>query len=479
MGGLMARSALELSAALAAREISAAELMRATLDRIAAVNPGVNAIVSLRDADALRDEARAADAAPRKGWLHGIPVAVKNLVAVAGVRTTWGSPIHADFVPEADDLLAARLRAAGAIVIGKTNTPEFGLGSHSYNPVHGVTRNPYDRSRSAGGSSGGAGAALAVRMLAVADGSDAMGSLRNPAAWNNVYGFRPTYGMVPGEPQGEMVLHPLATDGPMARNVADLAALLETLAGPDPRTPGGRAFAAGDLRAAVAGSRIGWLDDWGGAWPVEPGIAELCEATLRVFEGLGCAVEPVAPPFPAEALWQSWTVLRSWAAAGRRGALYADPGTQALLKPALIWEIERGLALSNAEILAASAVRSEWYRAAAGLFARYDALALPSTQVWPFPAEWDWPKAINGQAMDTYHRWMEAVVPVSLIGLPCLGLPAGFGAAGLPAGMQLFGPAWSDRRLLQLGQAYHDATDWPGRCPPPVIDLGQSGVSVV
>ncbi|MDJ0825483.1 MAG: amidase [Rhodobacter sp.] len=467
MSEIMGLSGMELSARMARGAMSAVEVMRAALDRIAAVNPDVNAIVSLRDEDVLLAEAATADAGPRRGWLHGMPLAVKDVVATAGIRTTWGSPLYADFVPDRDDLLAARLRAAGAILIGKTNTPEFGFGAHSYNPVHGVTRNPYGPDRTAGGSSGGAGAALATRMVAVADGSDAMGSLRNPAGWNNVYSLRPTYGLVPGEPQGEMLLHPLVAAGPMARCVADLAALVQVMAGPDPRVPDGRVFEAGDLRADVAGRRIGWLGDWGGAWPVEAGILELCRGALKVFEDLGCVVEPVAAPFPADRLWQSWTTLRSWAAVGKQGLLYADPKTRAHLKPELIWEIERGHALTNAEILAASAIRSEWFRAAAALFGRFDALVLPSAQVWPFPADWEWPKAIDGHAMDTYHRWMEAMIPVSLIGLPCITLPAGFGAAGLPMGLQVFGPAWSDRQLLQLGQGYHDATDWPARRPPP------------
>ena len=466
MTDLLSLNAGGLSARMAARQVSAAELMRATLDRIDAVNPAVNAIVSLRDPDTLLAEAAQADAAPRGGWLHGIPMAVKDLVATRGIRTTWGSPLYADHVPQADDLLAQRLRAAGAILIGKTNTPEFGLGSHSYNPVHGVTRNPYDTSRSAGGSSGGAGAALAARMVCVADGSDMMGSLRNPAAWNNVYGHRPSHGLVPGDPVGEMMLHPLSTLGPMARCPQDLARLLEVLAGPDPLQPLGADFEAGDLAAEVAGRRIGWLGDWGGAWPMQPGLLDLAEAALRVFEDLGCIVEPVAPPFPAERLWQSWTRLRAWAVAGKQGALADTPDTRAAMKPALLWEVETGRALGNAAILEASAIRSDWFRAAARMFGRFDAVVMPSAQVWPFPADWDWPKDIEGRAMDTYHRWMECVVPVSLIGLPCTNLPAGFGAAGLPAGIQLAGPRGADRALLQLAEAYHRATGWPAQRLP-------------
>lgn len=468
MDDILNLSALALSEKLERRELSVQELLRLTLDRIEAVNPAANAIVSLRDRDSLMAEGMVANRSPRRGWLHGIPVAVKDLVATEGIATSYGSPLFADFVPATDDLLARRLRDAGAILIGKTNVPEMGLGSHSYNPVHGVTRNPYDLSRSAGGSSGGAAAALATRMVSIADGSDMMGSLRNPAGWNNVYGHRPTHGLVPGEPAGEMFLHPLATNGPMARCPRDLAALLEVLAGPDDLQPGGAVFEAGDLAADVAGRRIGWLGNWGGAWPVETGILELCEDALRVFEGLGCVVELLAPPASAETLWQSWKVLRHWAVAGKYGVLYDDPEKRGGMKPALLWEIEKGRALSNAEILQAGALRSDWYRQAARMFRDYDAVAMPTAQVWPFPAEWDWPKEIAGQGMDTYHRWMECVVPVSLIGLPCTAIPAGFGANGLPGGFQLAGPRGADRALLQLAEAYHVATDWPGARPPAI-----------
>ena len=283
------------------------KLAKADLDRIEAANPAINAIVSLRDRSDLMAEAEAADGSAARGWLHGLPVAVKDLVATKGLRTTYGSPLFRDFVPAADDLVAARLRAAGAILIGKTNTPEWGHGSHSFNPVHGTTRNPYDLTRTAGGSSGGAAAALAARMVPVADGSDFMGSLRNPAAFCNVYGFRPTWGLVPQDAQGDVFLHTLATEGPMARTIEDLARLLSVLAGPNPSVPFGRAsedFAAG-LERAVRGLRIGWLGDWGGAYGCEDGILAACEAALAVFEAAGAVVEPVPPPFPAERLWDS------------------------------------------------------------------------------------------------------------------------------------------------------------------------------
>ncbi len=242
-------SASDLSRAIAARRLAPSEVMAAHLDRIAAVNGAVNAVISLRDPDALMAEARAADDAPPTGWLHGLPFAVKDLCATKGLRTTWGSPLFADFVPDKDDLLAARMRAAGALFIGKTNTPEWGHGSHSFNPVHGVTRNPYDLTRTAGGSSGGAAAGLAARMLPVADGSDMMGSLRNPAAFCNVYGFRPTWGLVPGDAEGDTHLATLATEGPMGRTVEDVARLLTVQAGENPEVPFGREW-SGFRRAA-------------------------------------------------------------------------------------------------------------------------------------------------------------------------------------------------------------------------------------
>jgi amidase len=463
-----ALSATALSAMIAARELSCAEVMSAHLDRIAAVNPGVNALVSLRDPDDLMAEARAADAAPRRGWLHGLPLAVKDLVATKGLRTTWGSPLFADHIPEADDLVAARMRAAGAIFIGKTNTPEWGQGSHSFNPVHGVTRNPYDPARSAGGSSGGAAAALAARLVPVADGSDMMGSLRNPAAFCNVYGFRPTWGLVPGDAVGDTFLATLATEGPMGRTVEDVVRLLEVLAGPNPAVPFGRtneAFADG-LDIDVKGLRIGWLGDWGGAYAMELGILSLCEQALGVFADLGAQVERVAAPFPAAELWHSWITLRAMLNANAKRELYDDAAKRALVKPETIWEIEQGLTLTAEAVHAASVIRSRWYAVAAGLFERFDALVLPSAQVWPFPADWRWPQSIGDRTMDTYHRWMEVVIPVSLAGLPALACPAGFGPQGLPMGFQMFGPTGADAKILAMGQAYHRATDWPGKRLP-------------
>ena len=467
---LTALSASDLSAMIAQREVSSYAVMSAYLDRIEAVNPQINAITSLRARADLLAEAKAADAAPRKGWLHGMPFAVKDLLAIKGLPFTQGSPIHSARVAEADSLIVARIRQAGAIFIGKTNTPEWGHGSHSFNPVFGVTRNPYDPSRSAGGSSGGAAAGLAARLLPVADGSDMMGSLRNPAAFCNVYGFRPTWGLVPDDAGGDGFLATLSTEGPMARSVQDLALLLETIAGPNPAMPFGRpaeAFSQG-LAPAKPGLRIGWLGDWGGAYATEPGILEICARALQVFTESGHVVDPLAAPFPATDLWQAWITLRAMLNTGGKRALYDDPSLRAQLKPETQWEIEQGLSLTADQVYRASLIRSAWYAQAAALFDAYDFLAMPAAQVWPFPADWRWPQSINGRAMDTYHRWMEIVVPVSLIGLPSLCVPAGFGPNGLPMGVQIFGPTGSDAALLALGHAYHLATDWPGKAPPPL-----------
>jgi len=466
---LWQHSASDLARLIAARQVAPSEVMAAYLARIAAVNPGLNALVSLRDPDELMAEARVADAAAPKGWLHGMPFAVKDLCATKGLRTTWGSPLFENFVPDADDLLAARMRGAGAIFIGKSNSPEWGHGSHTFNPVFGPTRNPYDVTRTPGGSSGGAAAALAARIVPVADGSDMMGSLRNPAAFCNVYGLRPSWGLVPADAQGDTYLSTMSTEGPMGRTIEDVANLLQVQAGPNPAVPFDRAagdYVAGLQGASLKGKRIAWAADWGGAYATEPGILELCQAALAQMEAMGAIVEPVAPPFGADQMWQAWVTLRAMMNANSFRALYADPAKRAQIKPETLWEIEQGLTLSAQAVYEASVIRSAWYAAASRLFDTYDAIALPTAQVWPFPVEWRWPQAIGGRAMDTYHRWMEVVIPAGLIGLPTLSVPVGFGANGLPMGMQLAGRVGNDAAVLALGQAWHEATDWPNQRPP-------------
>ncbi|WP_299504883.1 amidase [uncultured Roseobacter sp.] len=460
-------SALDLSRALAKRDISAVEVMAATLARIDAVNGAVNAIVSLKDRDTLMREAAQADQTARRGWLHGIPIAIKDLAHAAGLPTSKGSPIFAGQMAQEDDLMVARIRAAGAIIIGKTNTPEFGLGSHTFNPVHGATRNPYDLSKSAGGSSGGAAVALATGMVSVADGSDMMGSLRNPAGWNNVYGMRPTWGVVPAHPEGDGFFEQFATEGPMARTPSDLAGLLDTMAGLDPRVPLPVRIASTlpTIDALPAAPRVGWLADWGGAFPTEPEVLSLCEAALAQMSEMAWMVETLAAPFSADAMWTSWTDARSFSIAMRRRPEYDAPRKRAQLKQSILWEIERGRQMSGEAVYAASEIRSNWFRTAASLFETYDVLALPSAQLWPFAVEQEHPTDIAGVAMDTYHRWMQVVVPASLIGLPVVNVPIGFGRAGLPMGLQLIGKPGSDGHLLQIAQKWHEATGWPQKTP--------------
>ena len=282
-----------------------------------------------------------------------------------------------------------------------------------------------------------------------------MGSLRNPAGWNGVYGVRPTWGLVPSEPLGDMFMHQLSTNGPMARSPRDLALLMDVQAGPDPRQPFGLEHrpVGGTLDGEIAGKRLAWLSDWGGAYPMEDGVLATAEASLTRLTDAGAVVEPIAAPFPAEALWEAWTALRSFAVAASLGVLYDHPEHRDMLKPAAIWEVERGRALTQAAIQRASNLRSDWYRAATKLFARYDAFILPTAQCWPFPVDWHWPEAIGGVAMDTYHRWMEVVVPVSLIGLPAIAVPI---PGARPMGLQIAGPRGSDRMVLNIGQAWHE-----------------------
>ncbi|MDG1414654.1 MAG: amidase family protein, partial [Alphaproteobacteria bacterium] len=352
------QSASALLADLASRRLSAEALMVATLDRIAERNPAVNAVVGLADPGALLAQARALDAGPVMGPLHGLPLAIKDLVNVQGIRSTRGSPIFADFVPESDDVLAARLRASGAILIGKTNVPEFGLGSHTFNPVYGRTNNPYNPARTCGGSSGGAGVALALGMVALADGSDMMGSLRNPAAWSNVYGFRPSWGRVPAEPAQDRTLHKMATSGPMARSPADVALLLDVMSHADPLRPDVPAPApTAPLHPAdLTRMRIGWLSDWSGALPMEAGILEQCETSLQVLRDLGASVENVPAPLPFETLWQSWITLRSWQVGA---ALVALQDNKDLMKDSVQWELERALRMTALEAHDASKLHTD------------------------------------------------------------------------------------------------------------------------
>lgn len=471
--------AVALADAICARKVSCIEVMKAFLDHIEALNPRVNAIVALQDRAALLSQAAERDrqlaVGETVGPLHGVPFAVKDLAPVKGIRMTMGSPILRDFVPGADGIMAERLRKAGVIFIGKTNTPEFGLGSNTYNPVYGITRNAYDLSRSAGGSSGGAAVALALRMLPVADGSDYGGSLRNPAGWNNVFGFRTSFGLVPADGR-DAWLPSMGVLGPMARNVADLAALLAVQAGYDPRVPLSMEASPDQFRRPLErnfkNARLAWVGDFAGAVPYEPGVLEQCGEALRVFEDLGCVIEEAVPDFSIDEVWQAWLKLRAWQAGGNLLDYYSDPQKRALLKPEAIFEVESGLKLSAFDITAASAVRTRWHLAVARFFEKYDFFIAPTAQMFPFAADLDWPKQVAGRSMTTYHEWMKGVLPITMAGCPALAAPAGFNAEGLPIGIQIVAPVHADRACLELAHAYDQATCWPSRRLPPLLRDG-------
>jgi amidase len=465
-----------LAAAIASRKLSSVEVMTAYLDHIATFNPKVNAIVALQDRDRLLAEARERDAQVARGDglgpLHGLPHAVKDLQPVRGIRSTSGSPILKDFVPTQDSLPVERMRKAGAIFIGKTNAPEFGLGSNTYNPVYGATHNPYDLTRSAGGSTGGGAVALATRMLPLADGSDYGGSLRNPAGWNNVFGFRTSAGVVPSVGD-EVWLPSMSVAGPMARNVPDLALLLSVLAGYDARAPlsvegPGTRFLA-DLKADFKGKRIGWLGDLNGAAPYEPGVLDVGRAALMTFEGLGMRVDAAMPDAEPEPAWQAFVKLRQWQQGFGLHAYYADPAKRALLKPEAIYEIEGGMKLSAFDVTAASVARTHWSAAFSRLFDRYDFLVMPTAQLFAFDINEHWPHQIAGQTMRTYHEWMKAVCLVTMAGTPSLAVPAGFDGRGLSMGLQIIAPVHHEMDCLKLAHAYEQASDWTRKHLPPLL----------
>jgi amidase len=451
-------SASDLSLAIRTKQVSCAEVMQAYLNRIHRYNPVYNAIVSMVDDDNLISQARQADQALARneywGWMHGMPHAVKDLAPVAGLPYTSGSPIFAKRIAEEDSALVAKIRGQGAIFIGKTNTPEFGLGSQCYNPVFGTTGSAYNPALTSGGSSGGAACGLGIHILPVADGGDMMGSLRNPGAFNNVIGFRPSTNVVMDE--GDIDNRLLSTSGPMGRDTRDTIRLLQTIA-LDP--------VFDELKPlSLEKVKIGWMGNLDNYLAMEPGIMELCEASLADIATAGAHVESIQANFTMSDLWQSWTILRHY---GRRDMLdyYEDPATRDLLKPELIWEIEQGLGFNEKDVEKANMIRSKWYSELDRMFVEFDFLVLPSAQVFPFPKEIHWPKQINGREMDTYHRWMEVVILGSLGGIPVVNIPVGFDAQGRPMGMQVMGKFGEDKKVLGFALAYEQITGHLARRP--------------
>lgn len=455
-------SALDLSKAIHARQVSCRQVMQAYQARIHWLNPRFLAIVNLLPDDTLLAQADACDAelarGESRGWMHGMPQAIKDTGHAKGLPTTFGSPLLKDAVAREDSIFVARMKAAGCIVVGKTNMPEFGLGSHSYNTLFGTTLNAWDPTRSAGGSSGGAAVALAQRLLPVADGSDFMGSLRNPAAWNHVFGLRPSQGRVPAWPKPELWVAQLGSDGPMARNVADLAALLRTQAGFDPRVPLSLDGGLGPIHPMplpLRKLRIGWLGDLGGHLAMEDGVLAVCESALARLAGAGAEVEPMALGFSPQELWDAWLVWRRALVAPSVAAVMTSPDARAHIKPEALWEHDTAQGLSFADFYRASCVRSAFQNHLQTLLETYDALALPVAQCWPFAAETTWPRTVAGRSMDTYHRWMEVTLYATFAGLPAISVPAGFDASGRwPMGLQLIGRPRGDAALLALAGAY-------------------------
>jgi amidase len=460
-------SAVELARLIRAKELSAREVVGAHLAQIESVNPGVNAIVTLV-ADQAMERAQLADEDFARGRdigpLHGLPIAHKDLQPTRGIRTTFGSPIYKDFVPAEDSLIVERLRHAGAIVVGKTNTPEFGAGSQTFNPVFGSTLNPYDKTKTCGGSSGGAAVALATGMLPIADGSDMGGSLRNPASFCNVVGLRPSPGRVATWPAAT-AWSTLSVDGPMARSVADVALLLSAMAGPDSRSPialndPGSLFAA-PLERDFKGVRVAWWTSLGGA-PVDRRVREAVNAQRGVFESLGCTVDEAEPDFTD--FDQVFKTVRALAFV--TGVAPRVAGHRELVKDTILWEIDRGERLTAAEIAWAETKRTELCHRMRAFMGRYDFFVLPSTQVPPFDVNQPYVTEIDGVAMETYIDWMKSCYYISLVGNPAISVPCGFTPEGLPVGLQIVGRHRDDWGLLQMAHAFESSREtapMPGR----------------
>jgi amidase len=459
--------ATEQAGALRAGTVSARELVEAHLERIERIDPLVNAIVTRTPELALL-AADEADGRRARGEelppLHGLPVALKDLQDTAGVRTTYGSPAYREHVPAADSLMAERLRTAGAILVGKTNTPEWGAGSHTFNRVFGATRNPWDTTRSAGGSSGGAAVALACRLLPIADGSDLGGSLRNPAAWSGVVGLRPTPGLVPRWPVSAPWL-PFAVEGPMARTAEDAALLLKAMAGRDARDPLSQRDAQLDLASPLAadlrGRRVAWSPTVGGL-PIETAVRDALASALPLLGEIGLDVSDDEPDFTgADEVFETW---RAFMSATGLGDEYDAHGGE--MKQTVRAEVERGRALTSAMLTRATRLQAALAERVLVFFDRYDYLACPVTQVEPFPIEQEYAAEIEGVPMGSYIEWMRSNSRISAACCPAISVPVGFSRSGLPVGLQLVARPFGERALLEVAYALEQCTGLAGRLPP-------------
>jgi amidase len=459
-------SAVEMARLIRTGKLSAREALAAHLKQIERVNPKVNAIVTLAPEMAADAAAKADERQVRKeklGPLHGLPAAHKDLVETRGIRTTFGSPLYKDYIPSEDDLIVERLRGAGAITIGKTNTPEFGAGSQTFNTVFGATRNPYDLTKTCGGSSGGAAVALACGLVPVADGSDMGGSLRNPAAFCNVVGFRPSVGRVPN-PKAPFGWFTLSTFGCLGRSVEDLALVLSAIAGPDSRAPlsidePGERFAR-PLDRGFKDARVAWFKDLGGV-PLDPRVRAIVDGHCKTFESLGCIVEQAEPDFaPAEIAFR---VLRAWNSANKYGALLREHPKA--FKETLKGEIEEGLRLTGMDVARAETAHGQLWRNFQAFLEKYEYFVLPTTQAPPFDINTPYLTEIAGVKFDSYIDWMKSCWYISATGNPAISAPGGFTPEGLPVGVQIVGRNKADFSVLQMAHAFEQATGFSKKRP--------------
>jgi len=459
-------STVEMARLIRTKKLSAREALAAHLKQIERVNSKVNAIVTLVPEMAAGAASKADEMQARKetlGPLHGLPVAHKDLLETRGIRTTFGSPLYKDYIPTEDDIVVDRMRRAGAITIGKTNTPEFGAGSQTFNKVFGETHNPYDLTKTCGGSSGGAAVALACGLVPVASGSDTGGSLRNPAAFCNVVGFRPSIGRVPN-PKASFAWWTLTTSGCLGRSVADLAFVLSTIAGPDSRAPlsinePGERFAR-PLDRSFKGVRVAWFKDLGGM-PFDPRVRTVVDGHRKTFESLGCIVEQAEPDFaPAETAFR---ILRAWNSANTYGArLHEHPDA---FKDTLIGEIEEGLRLTGADVARAETAHGQLWRRFQAFLEKYEYFVLPTTQLPPFDVTTPYPTEIAGVKFDNYIDWMKSCWYISATGNPAASVPGGFTPEGLPIGVQIVGRNKVDFSVLQMAHAFEQATGFGKKHP--------------